>query len=420
MKSVIIIAIALMITITSISAYSENTLPESIQASTHGNEINLNFSDGKVSGTILFEDQVINLDNAKTIERRSGFLIIDRQNDLKILAKQVSTEKYLVLVKINSDDVKTKFRFLTESNANKSQRNLMDEFLQNQKQQQPDIENMSFRELQDYIKQQQIDEILQKQKEIQADNTNYSYAQSILDKFQKASEITGTALVESPEKTIEPKVVEQYIPELLLTSSHDFKTFWKQTFNIDVQAFDGRINSDPKSSDFNGRIDGVDIKVLLSLDGVPFTTLSGVTANHGNWDGEYFMEEKIAAPGEYVVDVIVSYLGETVSKSSTMFVIAATAGGGSGNNAPLANAGPDQNQVGLAEITLDGSGSSDPESDTITYSWIQISGVAQTLSDTTAASPTFTPTETDTFVFQLTVSDGGGKFGTDSVTITVS
>ena len=63
-------------------------------------------------------------------------MILDKQNDLKILAKLVGQEKYLVLIKINSDDVKTKFRFITESIADKSQsiantsqRNLMDEYL---------------------------------------------------------------------------------------------------------------------------------------------------------------------------------------------------------------------------------------------------------------------------------------------------
>ena len=55
----------------------------------------------------------------------------------------------------------------------------------------------------------------------------------------------------------------------------------------------------------------------------------------------------------------------------------------SGNKAPTANAGPDQSQSGLAEITLDGSRSSDP-SDPITFSWVQTSGDTQTLSDSTA------------------------------------
>jgi len=113
----------------------------------------------------------------------------------------------------------------------------------------------------------------------------------------------------------------------MMTSSHDFKTYWRDTFNIDVQAFDGRINSNPTSSSFEGRIDGVDVKVLLSLDNVPFATLLGVTANSGHWAGEYYFQDN-SFPGEYVIDVIVSYLGETVSKTSSMFIIGTVGGSG--------------------------------------------------------------------------------------------
>jgi len=155
--------------------------------------------------------------------------------------------------------------------------------------------------------------------------------------FQKqtfSSVLQPIEIIESPEiiqpteKTdtlsTEPEE-EQYIPDLLMTSSHDFRTYWRDIFNIDVQAFDGRINSNPQASSFEGRIDGVDVKVLLSLDNVPFATLSGVTANNGHWGGEYFFQDN-SFPGEYVVDVIASYLGETVSKSSSMFIIGTVGG----------------------------------------------------------------------------------------------
>ncbi len=235
--------------------------------------------------------------------------------------------------------------------------------------------------------------------------------------------VVTTAFELPEEKIIETEPEEpksQYIPELIMTSSHDFRTYWKDTFNISIQAFDGRINSDPKPSSFDGRIDNVDVKVLLSRDNVPFATLSGVTANNGQWDGEYFIKENISAPGEYVVDVILSYLGETVSKSSTMFIIAATTGGGTSNNTPIANAGINQAVALNVGVTLNGSGSSDPDGDTITYSWVQTSGTSITLSDTTVVSPTFTaPGAGTSIVFELTVSDGR-KTSSDSVTIVVS
>jgi len=236
--------------------------------------------------------------------------------------------------------------------------------------------------------------------------------------------IESPEIIEPTEKTdtllTEPKV-EQYIPDLMMTSSHDFKTFWQETFNVDVQAFDGNINSNPEQYPFQGRIDGVDVKVLLSLDNVQLATLSGVTANNGHWDGEYFFKENISAPGEYVVDVIISYLGETVSKSSTMFIIAATTSGGSSNHAPIANAGTDDTTPNNNPISLDGSGSSDPDGDAFTFSWVKLSGPAGTFTDTSTATPDYTPTGgAGDAVFQLTVTDSKGASSSDSVTITVT
>jgi hypothetical protein len=135
--------------------------------------------------------------------------------------------------------------------------------------------------------------------------------------------------------------------------------------------------------------------------------------------GEYSFKENISAPGEYVVDVIISYLGETISKSSTMFVISATTGGGSSNHAPIANADTDDSTTNGFLISLDGSGSSDPDGDTFTFSWTQTSGSVVVFVDTTA-TPDYTPSATGIAIFELTVTDSKGASSTDSVTITVS
>jgi subtilisin-like proprotein convertase family protein len=92
------------------------------------------------------------------------------------------------------------------------------------------------------------------------------------------------------------------------------------------------------------------------------------------------------------------------------------------NGKPTANAGPDQ-EVNLGDtVTLDGTGSTDPDGDTLTYSWEQTGGgTVVTLSDPSAAQPTFTaPEGPDVLVFTLTVTDPGGETSTDSVTITVN
>jgi hypothetical protein len=88
---------------------------------------------------------------------------------------------------------------------------------------------------------------------------------------------------------------------------------------------------------------------------------------------------------------------------------------------PIARAGDDQTVVEGVRVRLDGTGSSDPEGQTLTYAWTQVSGPAVTLSDPTAARPEFTAPELSgaaDIQFKLTVSDGVHQT-TDVVTIRV-
>ena len=77
------------------------------------------------------------------------------------------------------------------------------------------------------------------------------------------------------------------------------------------------------------------------------------------------------------------------------------------NKAPVANAGSAQTVNEGSLVTLDASGSSDPDPDTLTYVWTAPAGI--TLSSTTAANPTFTAPEVDgstSYEFKLVVNDG--------------
>ena len=94
---------------------------------------------------------------------------------------------------------------------------------------------------------------------------------------------------------------------------------------------------------------------------------------------------------------------------------------GAFNRAPTAYAGQDQMVAPGASVALDASGSTDPDRDTLTYSWTKVSGPTVTLSSATAVSPTFTaPSSVTTLTYRVMVSDGRGGSDTDDVTISVN
>ena len=87
-----------------------------------------------------------------------------------------------------------------------------------------------------------------------------------------------------------------------------------------------------------------------------------------------------------------------------------------GNNAPVANAGPDQFGAGGDLVMLDGSKSFDAENDALTYKWTTTEGI--TLSNANIAKPTFiVPLAGNQLIFNLVVNDGVDDSQTDEVTI---
>ncbi|BDX07175.1 glycosyl hydrolase family 18 protein [Planctobacterium marinum] len=85
-------------------------------------------------------------------------------------------------------------------------------------------------------------------------------------------------------------------------------------------------------------------------------------------------------------------------------------GGGTGNNAPTARAGLNQTITNLpATVSLNGSSSTDPDGDNLSYVWQQVSGTPVTLNNANSATANFNAgvVSTDqTLVFRLTVNDG--------------
>jgi len=90
------------------------------------------------------------------------------------------------------------------------------------------------------------------------------------------------------------------------------------------------------------------------------------------------------------------------------------------NVVPVANAGVDQSVNEGTLVTLDGSGSTDADGNTLTYKWTAPSGI--TLSSATDAKPTFTAPEVSSntpYTFSLVVNDGSIDSPADQVVVTV-
>jgi hypothetical protein len=91
------------------------------------------------------------------------------------------------------------------------------------------------------------------------------------------------------------------------------------------------------------------------------------------------------------------------------------------NQAPVGDAGGPQTVLTGTQVTLDGSGSRDPDGDPLTYAWTQTAGTAVTLSDPEAVKPGFTaPAAEGVLAFTLVVTDPFDLSDSDRTTVTVA
>ena len=121
----------------------------------------------------------------------------------------------------------------------------------------------------------------------------------------------------------------------------------------------------------------------------------------------------VDVPGSYAVQLIVND-GSVDSAADTVTVATE-------NRPPVANAGPDQSVAVGSTVQLDGSASTDPDNNSLTFTWSFVSvpnGSLAALSNANVSNPTFVADVAGTYVAQLVVNDGTASSAPDTVVIT--
>ena len=191
----------------------------------------------------------------------------------------------------------------------------------------------------------------------------------------------------------------------------------ESTYRIDMLRIEGEFNRPPTADAGPDR--SVTKRTLVTLHGngsdpdghaLSFAW-EQVAGPHVDLTGADTADASMAPPqsGAYVFLLTVSDgFGGT---AADVVVVTAT------NEPPVADAGVDRTVSRHTVVELDGSDSSDPDGDTLSFAWQQTSGPSTELANGTTAAPSFLPTEAGSYAFLLVVDDGDGGVATDIVVV---
>lgn len=163
---------------------------------------------------------------------------------------------------------------------------------------------------------------------------------------------------------------------------------------------------------------GASLTYKWSLDTVPdgsSASLADATAASTTFTGD--------KAGLYIATLIVKNSSTKSDPDSAVILVSSPS-----TSAPIADAGEDMAAQDCKKVTLDGSGSYDPDaSGTLSYLWSIQSKPSNSsakdstsFSDRTAENPTFYPDQAGTYILSVTVFDGDSWATPDTMTLTVT
>ncbi|MBU2182384.1 MAG: PKD domain-containing protein, partial [Gammaproteobacteria bacterium] len=162
----------------------------------------------------------------------------------------------------------------------------------------------------------------------------------------------------------------------------------------------------------------LDGSASTDVDGDPLSYLWRIISSPENSDallsapGSSLTQLQIDVPGSYVIGLTV-HDGILSSVEDTLIL-------NTRNSAPQANAGSDLTALVGANVTLDGSASTDIDGDPLSFSWSLLSkpaGSAALLSNANGIMPSFVIDVAGTYQFQLIVNDGLLDSPPDTMTV---
>jgi PKD domain len=161
--------------------------------------------------------------------------------------------------------------------------------------------------------------------------------------------------------------------------------------------------------------DGTIASYAWTQVGTPAVTLSSATAAQPT-----FTAPTVATATTLTFSLVVTDNRGAASAAATVSITVSPVA----NTPPTANAGAAQSVPSGQLVSLNGSGSSDPDGTIATYAWSQTAGTAVTLTGASTAGPSFTaPTVTTSTVltFSLVVTDNSGaNSAASTVNVTVN
>ena len=258
-----------------------------------------------------------------------------------------------------------------------------------------------------------------------ADLDSLTYTWSLISKPSSSTAALSSST--SPKPTFTPDVAGTYVASLVVSDGKD------RSPTAVVTVIASAANSAPVAN--AGAAQSVSTAAVVTLNGTGSTDANGDTLTY-RWtlttkptsSTAVLSSATVASPtftadlaGSYVASLVVNDGKVDSTNTSTITVTASAA-----NSAPVANAGPAQTVTrtsGTVTVTLTAAGSTDANSDTLTYAWTTAyqpptSSIA--LSSATAVSPTFAATVAGVYVFNLIVNDGKVGSAVATVAITVN